>query len=147
MSNILFSKKYILGPFVIHKNLRALLENWFFSSFQCLDDEKSPAQAKKFWGHFFQKIDVFRKILRFLAVFNGFLAVFSASTTKKAPRRRKICEPLFLRAGGARKIFRPNFHFSPIPPRKKLGDNVWRIGAINMESLKKISEKYNRKSK
>ena len=46
-------------------------------------------------------------------VFSGFLTVFSASTTKKARRRQKIWEPLFLRAGGARKIFRPDFHFRP----------------------------------
>ena len=46
---------------------------------------------------------------------------------KKAWCRRKIWEPLFFRAGGARKIFRPKFHFGPTPPLKKFGDNVWCI--------------------
>ena len=79
------------------KNVKKLT---VFSSFQCLHNEKSPQQAKKFWGHFFQKIDVFRKILRFLAVFNGFLAVFSASTTKKAlcapEARKKFSDLIFI---------------------------------------------------
>ena len=59
----------------------------------------------------------------FLAVFNGFLAVLSASTMKKARRRRKILEPLFLR-----EIFhfRPTkFSFWSNTPLKKFGgDNV-----------------------
>ena len=69
--------------------------------------QKKPGAGEKILRSFF-----FKK-LTFLAVLNGFLAVFSASTTKKARRRRKIWEPLFLRAGGARKIFRPDFHFRP----------------------------------
>ena len=47
--------------------------------------KKSPAQAKNFWGPFFQKFDSFwkknRKINSFLAV----LTVFSVSTTEKSP--------------------------------------------------------------
>ena len=54
---------------------------------------------------------------------------FSVAPKRKIGRcRRKICEPLFLRAGGARKIFRPDFHFGPIPPLKKFGDDVCKPG-------------------
>ena len=71
--------------------------------------KKSPAQAKKFWGPFFSKIDVFFKNLRFLAVFNGFLALFQCLHNEKARHRRKIWEPLFLRAA---KNFPTNFSFA-----------------------------------
>ena len=44
---------------------------------------------------------------------------------KKARRRRKIWEPLFLRAADAPKIFRGLFYFRPRIPLKKFGDDVW----------------------
>ena len=44
---------------------------------------------------------------------------------KKASRRRKIWETLFLPVGGAPKFFRGLFHFRPRTPLKKFGDAVW----------------------
>ena len=97
--------------------------------------KKSPAQAKNFWGPFFQKFDGFwkkiRKINGFLAVltvFNGFQCLHDE---KKPAAGEKFGNPFFC-APEAREKFsdpffifvRPDFHFGPIPPLKKFGDDV-----------------------
>ena len=88
--------------------------------------EKSPPQAKTFWGPFFQKFDGFGinfVKLTVFSVFNGFLTVFNGfqrlRNEKKPAAGLKIWEPLFLCAGGAPKIFQGLFHFRPRTPSKK----------------------------
>ena len=101
----------------------------FIKSSDQFSERKARRRRKNFKVTLFQKIDVFRKILRFLAVFNGFLALLQCLHNEKARRRRKIWEPLFLCAGGTRKIFRPILHLRPTkfsfwsdtPPEK-----IWR---------------------
>ena len=92
--------------------------NGFLTIFSASTTKKKPAAGEKFVG------SLFSKILRFLEKNVEKVTVFSVSTTEKARRRRKIWEPLFLRAGGAPKIFRGLFHFRPRTPLKKFGDDV-----------------------
>ena len=94
--------------------------------------KKKPAAGEKILR------SLFSKKLTFLGKFNGFqrfLTVFQRFSVpprrKKPAAGEKFGNPFFC-APEAREKFsdqffifvRPNFHFGPIPPLKKFGDNV-----------------------
>ena len=88
--------------------------------------KKSPPQAKNFWGPFFQKFDGFWKKFRKINGFNGFLTVFSASTTKKSPPQAKnLGTPFFARQNFSEDLFIFVRGLDRPPPKNKFGDDVW----------------------
>ena len=75
--------------------------------------KKSPAQAKNFWGPFFQKFDGFWKKIRKI---NGFECLHNG---KKPAAGEKFGKPFFARRRRA-KNFPRTFSFSSGDPPKKI---------------------------
>ena len=102
--------------------------------------EKRPPQAKNFWGPFFQKFDGFWEKFTVFSGFNGFLTVFSASTTKKSPPQAKnLGTPFFAFGPFIKDVINRGGRGGPRTKMKKSSENFWRASGAQKKGYPNFS--------